>query len=74
MAQVSQIGAVDALLVDIAHAVRLLLARGQGVLQHLAQIARAAVRGVLRCRPEGDGLDGTRADGEVLLHEELVLA
>lgn len=32
------------------------------------------MRGVFWSWPEGDGLDGAGADGEVLLHKELVLA
>lgn len=59
---------------DILHAGYLLLACGKRVLEYFSQIAGAAVRRVIRRRPEGDRLDGARAHGEVLLHEELVLA
>ena len=40
----------------------------------LAEIAGAAVWRVVWSWPEGDWLFGARADGEVLLYEELVFA
>lgn len=64
----------DRLVGDVLHAGHLLLACSKGALQHLAQVAGAAVRRVIRRRPEGDRLNGAGAHGEVLLHEELVLA
>lgn len=77
---VTQVGKVaitsfaDCLVGDVLHASHLLRACCKGVLEHLAQIARAAVRRVIRRRPEGDRFDCARAYCEVLLHEELVLA
>lgn len=72
-AQVREVGDVrNGPVGGIPHAGELLLACFQRVLGHLAQVAGAAVRRVVRGRPEGDRLGGARAHGEVLLDEELV--
>lgn len=72
--EVARASCADRLVGDVLHAGHLLLACGKGALEHLTQVAGAAVRRVIRRRPEGDRLDSTRAHGEVLLHEELILA
>lgn len=72
--EVATAGFADGLAGDVLHAGHLLRACGEGVLEHLAQVAGAAVRRVIRRRPEGNRLDGAGAYCEVLLHEELVLA
>lgn len=52
----------------------LFLPCGQCALEDLAQVTGAAVRGIIWGWPERDWLDGTGADGEILLDEELVFA